>query len=671
MRSARAMLLSVIALLLGAYGAAALLGVALGRRALVAVYGLSALAAALTAVTAMHVLVGGAVETAVLPLGLPWIGAHFRIDALSAFFLMVVGLAGTLISLFAVGYGRHDDEPGRVLPFYPAFLAGMTLVLIAADAFSFLLSWELMSLASWLLVLATHREAETRDAAFLYLVMASIGVGALLLAFGLIAGGEGDYAFETMRHTTLGPWKGGIFFALAVIGAGSKAGVVPLHVWLPPAHAAAPSHVSALMSGVMTKVALYGLIRLLFDLAGTPQWWWGVIVLLLGGVTALLGVLYAVMQHDLKRLLAYHTVENIGIIVIALGLALAFRADHLDELAALALAAALLHVFNHAMFKSLLFLGSGAVLVATHERDMEHLGGLIHRMPATAFVFLIGSAAISALPPFNGFVSEWLTFQAIVNGSQLPQWSLKFAVPVVGAMLALAAALAAVCFVKVFGTVFLGRPRRPAAQNAREVGLLMLMPMASLAAVCAVVGILPQTVLSLLRPVAAMWLPESAWLKLSNWLWLAPLGTDHSSYSGLVILLTVSFLAALLVLVIHRLASDRVRRSAPWDCGFPDLRPETQYTASSFAQPIRRIFGSVVFAARERVDMPAPGETRAARLEVTMHDPVWDGIYVPAAKLIGWLADRLNVLQFQTIRRYLSLMFAALVVLLLVVAVSQ
>ncbi len=665
-------MLSLLAALLALYAVAALLGIALGRRALVAVYGLSALAAAATALGAVDFLATGAAsETAVLPLGLPWIGAHFRVDALSAFFLLVLGLAGALTSLFALDYGRHDDEPGRVLPFYPAFLAGMSLVLIADDAFSFLVSWETMSLASWLLVLATHRLAETRNAAFLYLVMASIGVGALLLGFGLLAGGSGDFAFAALRGATLGPWKSGIFFALALIGTGSKAGVVPLHVWLPPAHAAAPSHVSALMSGVMTKVALYGLIRLLFDLAGPAQWWWGVVVLLLGGVTALLGVLYAVMQHDLKRLLAYHTVENIGIIVIGLGLALAFHANRIDALAALALTAALLHVFNHAIFKSLLFLGSGAVLVATHERDMDHLGGLIHRMPVTAFVFLIGSVAISALPPFNGFVSEWLTFQAIVNGSLLPQWLLKFAVPLVGAMLALAAALAAVCFVKVFGTVFLGRPRRPAAADAREVGPVMLAPMAALAALCALVGILPQTVLGLLRPVTALLLPGSPGLDLSSWLWLAPLGPDHSSYSGYVILLAVTFLAALLVLIIHRFASDRIRRSAPWDCGFPDARPETQYTAGSFAQPIRRIFGTVLFAARERIDMPAPGDTRPARFEVSLRDPVWEGIYAPVAHFISFLADRLNVLQFQTIRRYLSLMFAALVLLLLIVAVSQ
>ena len=665
-------MLTALAAALGAYGAAALIGVVLGRRALVPVYALSALAAAATAAAAARFLAAGAApESVVLPLGLPWVGAHFRVDALGAFFLFVVGSAGALISLFALGYGRHDAEPGRVLPFYPAFLAGMSLVPVADDAFSFLVSWEAMSVASWLLVLATHREAETRRAALLYLVMASIGVGALLLAFGLLAGGSGDYAFAAMRGTSLGPWKSGMFFALALIGAGSKAGIVPLHVWLPPAHASAPSHVSALMSGVMTKVALYGFIRLVFDLAGPAQWWWGAVVLLVGGVTALMGVLYAVMQHDLKRLLAYHTVENIGIVVIGLGLALAFRADGLDALAVLALAAALLHVFNHAMFKSLLFLGSGAVLAATHERDMEHLGGLIHRMPATAFVFLIGAVAISALPPFNGFVSEWLTFQAIVNGSLLPQWLLKFAVPVVGAMLALAAALAAVCFVKVYGIVFLGRPRRPVAANAREVGALMLAPMAGFAAICALVGVLPQTVLALIGPAAASLLPKSPALPLADWLWLAPLGPEHSSYGGGVVLLAVAGLTALSALVIHRFASNKVRRSAPWDCGFPDPRPETQYTAGSFAQPIRRVFGSTVFAARERIDMPAPGDMRPARLEVALHDPIWEGIYAPAARLVGHAADRINVLQFQTIRRYLSLMFAALVLLLLIVAVSQ
>ena len=665
-------MLSALAVGVGLYAVAALAGLA-GRRMLLATYLLSALAAAVIAIPALSLLIVAAPpEQVVIPIGLPWLGGHFRVDALSAFFLVVVNGAAVLISVYALEYGAHDDEPGRVLPFYPVFLAAMNLVLVADDAFVFLVSWELMSLASWLLVLSTHRQPETRPAAFLYLVMASFGTGAMLLAFGLLSGGVGSYAFDALRVAALDPTKAAILFGLALIGAGSKAGLFPLHVWLPPAHSAAPSHVSALMSGIMTKVALYGLVRILFDLMGTPPWWWGVVVLIVGGITALMGVLYAVMQHDLKRLLAYHTVENIGIIVIGLGLALAFRANHLDALAALALVAALLHVFNHAMFKSLLFLGSGAVLVATHERDMEHLGGLIHRMPRTAFVFLIGSVAISALPPFNGFVSEWLTFQAILDGALLPQWLLKFAVPVVGAMLALSAALAAVCFVKAFGVVFLGRPRTKAAAEAHEVGPRMIVPMAVFAAICTLVGIVPIALVTLLRPVTALLIPGgSTALPESSLLWLVPLGAERSSYSGLTILVAIALLAGVLVFVIHRFASNRARRSAPWDCGFPDPRTETQYTAGSFAQPIRRIFGSTAFAARERVVMPEPGDASAAEFEVTLRDPAWEGIYGPIAGLITGIADRMNVLQFQTIRRYLSLMFAALVLLLLIVAVSQ
>ena len=665
-------MLSAAAAGLGCYAAAALLGLA-GARFLKPVYGLAAIGAATLTLAALQFLTSGSGPVAtVLPLGLPWLGAHFRLDALAAYFLVVVNFAGALVSLYALEYGAHDAEPARVLPFYPAFLAAMNLVLLADDAFVFLLSWEVMSLTSWFLVLATHRQPETRPAAFLYLIMAAFGTGAMLLAFGLMSGGVGSYAFTVLRGAELGASKAAVLFALVLVGAGSKAGMVPLHVWLPPAHSAAPSHVSALMSGVMTKVALYGLVRVLFDLAGQPPWWWGAVVLVLGGITALLGVLYAVMQHDLKRLLAYHTVENIGIVIIGLGLALAFRANRLDGLAVLALTAALLHVFNHAIFKSLLFLGAGAILVATGERDMERLGGLIHRMPRTAFVFLIGAVAISALPPFNGFVSEWLTFQALLDGSQLPQWLLKFAVPAVGAMLALAAALAAVCFVKVFGVVFQGRPRSEAAANAHEVGILMIAPMAALAAVCTLVGVMPGVFMTILKPVTAMLVPGStAALTDPSGFWLIPLGPDRSSYNGLVILAAITILTSVLVIAIHRLASDRVRRSPAWDCGFPDPRPETQYTAGSFAQPIRRIFGTAIFAARERVDMPAPGETRPAHFEATLADPAWEGLYAPSGRLVGWLADRFNVMQFQTIRRYLTLMFAALIALLLIVAVSQ
>ena len=398
------------------------------------VYGATLVVSLLSFGAALNVLLGGAAGSSVsLPLGLPWLGAHFRVDALAAFFLVVVNLGGAAASLFALGYGRHEEAPQRVLPFYPSYLAAMNLVVVADDAFSFLVAWEFMSLTSWALVVAHHKEPENIRAGYIYLLMASFGTLALLLAFGLLAGGNSDYAFAAMRATHPSAGLAALVLILALVGAGSKAGVVPLHAWLPLAHPAAPSHVSALMSGVMTKVAVYGFIRIVFDLLGPPDWWWSMLVLAVGGITTVMGVLYALMQHDLKRLLAYHTVENIGIIYIGLGLALAFKAHGMPLAAALALTAGLFHVFNHSVFKSLLFFGAGAVLSSTGERDMEHLGGLIHRMPQTAFVFLVGCVAISALPPLNGFVSEWLTFQAILLSPQLPSWGLKFLVPAVGA----------------------------------------------------------------------------------------------------------------------------------------------------------------------------------------------------------------------------------------------
>ena len=574
--------------------------------------------------------------------------------------------------LYGLGYGRHEEAPARVLPFFPAFLAGMNLVVLADDAFTFLFSWEFMSLSSWALVMAHHRRPGNAAAGYVYLLMASFGTLALLLAFGLLAGSAGGYAFASIRSATASDPVAGVVLALVLVGAGSKAGLVPLHVWLPLAHPAAPSHVSALMSGVMTKVAVYGFARIVLDLLGPPLWWWGALVVLLGGMTAVLGVLHALMEHDLKRLLAYHTVENIGIIFIGLGLALAFEANAMPAAAALGLTAALFHVFNHSVFKSLLFYGSGAVLTATGERDMEKLGGLIHRMPYTAFAFLVGSAAISALPPFNGFVSEWLTFQAILLSPALPQWLLKFLVPAVGAMLALSAALAAACFVKAFGITFLGRPRTAAASNAREVDAASLVAMYALVALCLIAGVLPAYFIDALAPVthalAGDSLPSRQGLE---WLTIVPIAESRSSYNGLLLLAFIAVSAGLAGEVIHRWASKRTRRSDAWDCGFPDASPVTQYTAGSFSQPIRRVFGTVVFRAREEVDMPPPGEARAARLHVELRDLLWETLYLPAAALVGFAAEKLNRVQFMTIRGYLTLVFAALVVLLAILAIWQ
>jgi formate hydrogenlyase subunit 3/multisubunit Na+/H+ antiporter MnhD subunit len=653
--------------------ATAALAIALHRRpfATALIYGIClGVSLVLLALAVSGLLERAPAQHLTLPIGLPWLGARFRIDALSAFFQIVINLGAAAASLYALGYGRHEQAPGRVLPFYPVFLAGMNLVLVADDAFTFLVAWEFMSLSSWALVLAHHHDRENANAGYVYILMASFGTFALLLAFGLLAGASGQYAFGDIRGMAHADWLEGLVLVLTLIGAGSKAGLVPLHVWLPLAHPAAPSHVSALMSGVMTKVAIYGFIRIVFDLLGSPSWWWSLAVLGLASVTAVLGVLYALMQRDLKRLLAYSTVENVGIVFIGLGLALAFMANDMVAPAALAFTAALFHAFNHALFKSLLFFGAGAVLTATGARDIEKLGGLILRMPQTAFVFLGGVLAISALPPLNGFVSEWLMFQAILLSPDLPQWGLKFAVPAVGAMLALAAALSAACFVRAFGIAFLGRPRSPEAANAHETEMASRASMFALLALCLAAGLLPGLLIDAIGPVVAGEIGRSmpSQASISGWS-IVPVAESRSSYNGLLVFIFIVVSTLATVQFIHRFASNALRRAPPWDCGFPNPDPATQYTADSFAQPVRRVFGETVFLSRDKVEMPPPGDPQPARLTVTIRDPIWEAAYAPLSNLVSRVAEQLNHLQFLSIRRYLSLVFGALIVLLLGVAI--
>ncbi len=666
-------LAAVLATMLGQL-AVALLAIGLAGRGAWAgsvLYAASAAAGAIATLAALASLLAAPAppETLILPFGLPWLGAHLRLDALAAFFLAVVNFGGAIAALYGIGYGAHEPSPRRVLPFFAAFLAAMNLVVLADDAFTFLLAWECMSLLSWALVMAHHHSAANRAAGHVYLTMAGFGTLALLLAFGLLAGPAGDYGFAAIRSAPLTPWLGGGALLLAVLGTGSKAGLVPLHVWLPLAHPAAPSHVSALMSGVMTKVALYGLIRILFDLLGPPPGWASMVLLAAGGATAVLGVLQALMQSELKRLLAYSTIENIGVICVGLGLAIAFQANGMTAASALAMTAALCHIANHALFKSLLFLGAGAVLTATGERDLERLGGLIHRMPQTSFLFLIGAVAIAALPPLNGFVSEWLTFQAVLLSPVLPHWGLKIMVPAVGGLLALATALAAACFVKAFGIAFLGRARSAAAATAQEVEPTRLVAMALLALACLLIGLLPGYVIDGLAPVTRDLLgavmpaqPAAPWQPI------VPVVASRSSYSGLLVFLFIGVSASLAALVIHRVASHAVRRAPAWDCGYPEPSPLAQYSAGSFAQPLRRVFGTSIFRAREQVTMPLPGDLRPARFALQMRDLVWEGLYLPLAAAIGYAAERLNALQFLTIRRYLGMVFLALVTLLLVLA---
>lgn len=659
-------LIAVAALLFLAPAAIVLASSSIGRPT---IYGASLALSLVLIVAGVVSLSGHHNSVAMLPFGLPWLGAHFRIDALTAFFLVVVNLGAAAASLFAFGYGKHEEFPARVLPFYPAYLAAMNLVLLSADAFSFLVSWEFMSLSSWALVIAHHHLRENMRAGYIYLLMASFGTLALLFAFGLLAGAGGDYAFAAMRAAPPTAGFAALVLILALVGAGSKAGLVPLHAWLPLAHPAAPSQVSALMSGVMTKVAVYGFVRIVFDLAGPPAWWWSMPVISVGALTAVMGVLYALMQRDLKRILAYSTIENIGIIFIALGLALAFKANAMSFAAALAMTAALLHALNHSLFKTLLFCGAGAVLASTGERDIEKLGGLIHRLPQTAFVFLVGCVAISALPPFNGFVSEWLAFQAILVSPQLPSWGLKLMIPAAGALLALSAALAGACFVRIYGITFLGRPRSNAARNADETERASIVAMGLLAAACLGLGIFPGFAIDALAPATQLITGGRMPMQSSvEWLSIVPIAESRSSYNGLLVFVFIAVSGMIGAFAIHRLASDKIRRSAIWDCGFPDANPMTQYSGDSFAQPIRRVFGTLVFRAREVGEMPTPNSTLPARFTAFVCDPIWDALYVPLADFVGFAAEKLNILQFLTIRRYLTLVFVALVLLLLVLA---
>ncbi|MEJ2554497.1 MAG: hydrogenase 4 subunit B, partial [Gammaproteobacteria bacterium] len=435
-------------------------------------------------------------DKAILPIGLPWLPMHVRLDALAGFFLLVIGLLLCAVALYSLGYLRqlaHRRNLTTLYVFLPLFVTGMQGVALADDAYTFMIFWELMSVASYFLVTFDHEQEANRKAGFLYLLMAHLGGLVILGSFAVLYAAGGSFEFDVMRVAPLTPLWASLAFLLALGGFGMKAGLIPLHAWLPEAHPAAPSNVSALMSGIMIKVAIFGFLRVVWDLVGIEHtgWWWGGLVLATGSGSAVGGVLLALQQHDLKRLLAYHSVENIGIIAIGLGLGMIFAHYHYPRLAALGLVAALYHTLNHALFKGLLFMGAGAVMHATHSCDMGRLGGLIRRMPRTAGLFLIGCISISALPPFNGFVSEWLTFQAALMAPQLRGTLLSALIPFSAAMLALAGALAAACFVKVFGIVFQGTARSQAANDAREVDRWMQFGMALPAALCLLLGILP------------------------------------------------------------------------------------------------------------------------------------------------------------------------------------
>lgn len=466
-------------------------------------------------------MIGSTPETAILPLGLPQLPFHLRLDSLAAFFLLVIGAVGAGISIFAAGYFRKGagTPPGLLCLEYHVFLASMVLVILADDAYAFMVAWETMALSSFFLVTANHKLPEVQEAGFLYLLIAHVGAIGILLCFGVLQANSGDYTFANMRTQSLSPFWASTAFILALFGFGAKAGMLPLHVWLPEAHPAAPSPVSALMSGIMLKTAIYGLLRISFDLLHVNVWWWGGLLLALGLATALFGVVFATVQTDMKRLLAYSSIENIGLLLAGIGLALIFHAYNMSALTALALTAVLYHVVSHAFFKSLLFLGTGAVLHAT-ERNLGRLGGLIRYMPWVAWLMLIGVFASSGLPPFSGFVSEWLLLQSFLFTPGLPDSFLNMFIPIVAAVIALVAALAGYAMVKFFGVIFLGQPREEKLKEAHDAGLWEKIGMLWLAAWCIALGLFPNFLIRLIDSVTVSLVgaglgrhtTESSWL---------------------------------------------------------------------------------------------------------------------------------------------------------------
>jgi len=645
------------------------------RRLVFVLLGLSGVFAV---IAGLAVLISTEVITDQISLGLPWLPWHVRFDSLSGFFFLIIGIAVIAVSIYGPGYVhsyKEKQHPFAVLGLFTGlFVTGMMLVLLADDAFFFMIAWELMSVASYFLVAFQHENSANRRAAFLYLLMAEVGALAIILSFGVLASFSDGFTFDALRQAQLSPTWASIAFVLALLGFGMKAGIVPIHVWLPEAHPVAPSHISALMSGVMLKVALYGLIRFCFDLLAEVQWQWGVVLLVIGSISALGGILYAMMQPNLKRLLAYSSVENIGIIFMVLGLSMIFMDNGHPQLAALGFLAALLHAFNHALFKNLLFLGAGILQHQTHELNIDMMGGLIKRMPQTSALFLIGCMSISSLPLFNGFVSEWLAFQTALQVDVLDNGVLRSMIPVAAAALALTAALAAACFVKVFGLIFLGLPRSRNSEKAHEVtDKGMLIGPALLAGLCFLFGIFPGLIINLINGVAKQLLEQSLPNDTSmSWLWLAPVSAHQASYSAPLVLIGVLLAGFITFWYLRRNPDTKTMRIAPtWDCGFGGLTARMQYTSSAFTMPFRRIFANA-WIIDEQIDKDMRGamnlDVAAVHYKLQVEDHSWPKLYLPIAHAVNTLAKHVGRIQTGNIRVYLSYSFVTLIIMLWVIS---
>lgn len=628
----------------------------------------AALGSVLQAAASWTVLAGAATVTWTLPVGSPLFAWTVRLDPLSAWFSLTCAVLAFAVSVYSLGYIRR---PGVMGFFYNLLLLSLTLVFTAANAFFFLTAWELMTILAYCLITYEHEKPEARRAAMVFFIMSHAGSGLLLAGFLVMAAFTGTTDFSRLHSlaSQLPLGTQNVVFLLFFAGFGVKSGTVPLHIWLPDAHPVAPSNISALMSGIVIKTGIYGMARVFFDFYGPPPLWAGTLVLAAGIVSALIGVLYALQEHDLKRLLAYHSIENIGIIVMGFGAALMFRTLDHPALAAVALVAALYHTMNHAMFKGLLFLSAGAVAQATGTRNMEKMGGLIRRMPSTSLYFLIGAVAISGLPPLNGFVSEWLTYQALLAGFGTTSSLTRLMFPIAGSLLALTAALAAACFVKAFGIPFLALPRSEACANAVEVGGAMRFAMAVLAGACIALGLGASWVVRLFDPITLQALRARVSPSLVAGSMTLQAGSARAgavSTAGIAILFVI-FSGVLAGVVAWRLRRARVVRGAVWDCGLPRLTAENQYTATAFSKPLRMIFAAFYRPRREiqpEYDV-SPYYPSAIRFESEIEPTFEKHVYGPLKSWIFGISRRMRGIQAGSIHAYLAYIFVTLIVLLL------
>jgi hydrogenase-4 component B len=620
----------------------------------------SCLASLVTGMLAVHVLATGqTIQGELLRHQASGFSLGFAVDRLSAWFLIVLELLAAAIAVYSVAYLGHGTLHRRS-PFvsigFSLLVGTVEMVFVADGVIAFLFAWELMALVNAALVTTEHERRETRRAAFLYLAMSHVATGCLIAGFLLVARAASSLSFaHVLAGNVLAPGPGRTAaFLLFFAGFGVKAGMIPLHVWLPEAHPAAPTSISALMSGVVIKTGVYGLFRTCAFGLGPPPLSWGVLILLCGGASAILGVLYALVQHDLKRLLAYHSIENIGIILLGLGAGMMALSAGRAELAAVGIAASLFHVLNHALFKGLLFLSAGGVVSATGTRQIENMGGLARRMPWTALFFLVGAAAISGLPLLNGFVSEWLLFQGFLFGFHLNSEALvRFLFPVAAALLALTSALAAACFVKAFGITFLALPRAEGAENAHESPALMLVPQGILAGMCVLLGLAPGWTLRILQGVAGS-LPgiHPAPEMVRAWYAIAP-GPGHFDHLAPPLVAVAVVVGVALAAALSLLAGYAVRRAPTWGCG-GELTARTEYTATAFSKPLMMIFRAVYRPTRN-VEMVGEAHfPREVRYRAEIEPTFERYLYGPLTRGVLALAERMKVIQAGSLHAYLA-----------------